>query len=96
MLVKQGKSKADQAGTDESVPRLLLLLTHAAMRLGFSSLSLAARQRMVSILGLTALFTPLAIWVSWNPAMLVGFTLLGVSCVAALLLIVWLSPEDEM
>jgi len=94
--VKHGRSKVDQAPTGESVPRLLLLLTHAAMRLGFSSLSLAARQRLVSILGLTALITPLALWVSWNPAMLIGFTLLGIFCVAVLLLIVWLSPEDEM
>ena len=80
----------------ESTPRLMVMLAHAASHLGFNKLPLATRQRLVSVLGLTALFTPLGLWISWNPAMLVGFTVLGVSCVAVLLLIVWLSPEDEL
>ena len=80
----------------ESTPQLLGMLAHALMSVGFNKLPLAIRQRLISILGLTALFTPLGLWISWNTAMLVGFTILGISCVVVLLLIVWLSPEDEL
>ena len=34
------------------------------------------------MLGLIALATPLALWIAWTTTMLVGFAILGVTCVA--------------
>ena len=80
----------------DSTPRLLAMLAHALLQLGFNRIPLATRQRMISFFGMVALITPLILWVSWTKTMLLVFSGIGVLCVAALLIIVWLSPEDEL
>ena len=80
----------------ESTPKLVAMLAHAILRLGFNRIPLSTRQSMVSLFGMIALMTPLALWVSWSRTMLLVFTGIGVLAVAALLVIVWLSPEDEL
>lgn len=80
----------------DSTPRLLAMLAHALLRLGFNRIPLATRQSMISFFGMVALLTPLILWVSWTKTMLLVFSAIGVLSVVALLIIVWLSPEDEL
>ena len=81
---------------NESTPKLVAMLAHAILGLGFNRIPLSTRRSMVSIFGMIALLTPLALWVSWSQTMLLVITGIGVLSVGILLVIVWLSPEDEL
>ncbi len=87
---------ATKSPIDGSTPKLMAMLAHALLYLGFNRIPLGMRQTLVSVFGMIALITPLILWVSWSEFMLLFFTGVGIFCVAALLIIVWLSPEDEL
>ena len=87
---------ASKSPVNNSTPRLMAMLAHALLHLGFNRIPLGVRQALVSVFGMIALITPLILWVSWSEFMLLFFTGIGIFSVMALLIIVWLSPEDEL
>ena len=78
----------------ESLPALLRLLGEAL----FHRLQRRTSPRLVrfgvSVCGLYALATPLLLWISWNLAVLVTVLGLFLFSIAAILVLVWLSPDD--
>lgn len=52
------------------------------------------REIAISVLGLIALLTPLALWVSWSTTMFSVILLIGGLAIGAIFLLVWFS-EDE-
>ncbi len=94
--VSPAKATKPKSPFSESTPRLLAMLGHAILAMGFNRIPLAKRQFMISFFGMVALVTPLILWISWTKVMLLVFSGIGMLSVGALLVIVWLSPEDEL
>lgn len=80
---------------DETLFDLLGLLCHAL----FHWLQQRTPPRLVrvgiSICGLYALVTPLLLWISWNAVVLIAVLSLFLFSIAAILVLVWLNPEDH-
>lgn len=54
------------------------------------------REIAISGLGLIALLTPLALWVSWSPMMFTVILLTGGLAIGAIFLLVWLSKDEYL
>ena len=70
--------KSSGGARSESMARLVAMLGHAIIAMGFNRLSLSVRQSLVSVFGLVALFCPLALWIAWTTTMLWTFLALAV------------------
>jgi uncharacterized membrane protein len=54
------------------------------------------RQSAISFLGMTALVSPLFLWMTWSPLSFRIVLYGGVSAVLLIYLLIWSSPDEEL